>query len=90
MATIYEFLSIMALTYLFVFAEPSILIKRWIGFKDELYDSFPKSIQFIHRLIYCPLCSGFWIGLGFTQNIFDACIISVGSELLSRIINKLN
>lgn len=82
--------SLMALTYLFVFAEPSIIIKRWFGFKDEQYDDFPKFIQFIHRLIYCPLCSGFWIGLGFTMDVWSACIVSVGAELLTRIINKLN
>lgn len=70
------------LTVLFVEAEPMVLLKRVLGFKEENYTEYSIIKQFIFRLITCCLCSGFWIGLAFTQSIVYAGIVSVISEWL--------
>lgn len=81
-------IGLICLTHLFVVAEPSILIKRRLGFREEEYDKMSPTKRFIHKLITCHLCSGFWIGL-FTGNLFLAAIISIGSELLCKIMRRI-
>jgi hypothetical protein len=82
-------IKIAALSFLFVTAEPLILLKRFCGFKDEDYMKFNKTKAFIHRLINCCLCSGFWIGLILTGSIYDAALISIISEIIYKINNRL-
>lgn len=68
-------------------AEPIIHLKRFLGFKPELYDN--KSYEYIrplHRLIYCTTCLTFWITLIFTWNIY----IAVVSSVVATIIEKIN
>ena len=77
------------LSYLFVVAEPLTLFKRLIGFKEENYFEYGKVKKFFHRLLNCCMCSGFWIGLIATGNIGTAAIISITSEILYRIMNKI-
>jgi hypothetical protein len=48
------------LAILFVEAEPMILLKRFIGFKEEDMGSGPI-YDFFCRLLYCSFCSGFWL-----------------------------
>lgn len=79
----YSIIWVSCLTLLFVNAEPMILIKRWMGFKEELMGSNPLRDYFT-KLLYCCMCSGFFIGLVFTQNFQLACIISIVSELIDR------
>jgi hypothetical protein len=89
-----QILTIISISYLFIHAEPMILLKRWVGFQDEQYDNFSKSKKFIHKLINCWMCSTFWIGIIYSlilgccfQDIF---IISVISSFIAGIIdNKL-
>lgn len=76
------------LTILFVISEPSVLLKRFLGFREEEYGKYGVIKQFFFRLITCTLCSGFWIGLIFTQSIFYASIVSVVSELITNKINN--
>jgi hypothetical protein len=57
-------------------AEPMIILKELAGFKEEDYDNYGKIKAFIHRLIYCGFCSGFWITLLITQKLETAVIIS--------------
>jgi hypothetical protein len=82
------YLGLICLTHLFVVAEPSILIKRLLGFKEEEYDNMSLIKRFFYRMTTCHLCSGFWIGL-FSGNILIAAIISVSAEILNKIINKI-
>jgi hypothetical protein len=82
-------IKIAAITMLFVVSEPMILLKRFIGFKDENYMLFSKTKAFIHRLINCCLCSGFYIGLIITGSLYDAALIAVISELIYKINNRL-
>ena len=67
-------------------AEPIIMIKRYIGFKQETYDDQTKIKKYIHRLIYCAMCLTFWITLMATLNITTAIISSVLSAILHKII----
>ena len=83
---IIKILGISSMSVLFVVAEPSILIKKWIFhkiYRGKSYDS-----TFIWKLITCCLCSSFWIGLIFTRDIYLASIISITGELICRKINE--
>jgi len=77
------------LSFLFVNAEPLILFKRFCGYREEQMHTYSKTKQFIHKLIYCCLCSGFWIGLIFSGSILKAALISVIAEIISKINNRL-
>lgn len=85
-------LILICLTYLWINAEPAILLKRFF-FKEEDYSLYSKYKQALHRLLYCPMCSGFYIGLGILPflnlNPALSLIVSVGAELLQRLMNKL-
>jgi hypothetical protein len=82
-------IKIAAITMLFVVSEPMILLKRFIGFKDEDYMKYGKVKAFISRLINCCLCSGFWLGLILTGSMYDAALISIISELIYKLNNRL-
>ena len=69
---------------LFNTAEPILLLKRRIGFKEEDYDTYSNNKKLIHRGLYCCMCTGFWIGLILTGDIFIASIVSIGSELINK------
>jgi hypothetical protein len=86
---LFNILSISALTFLFIHAEPSILFKRFSGFKEENYNEYSNAKRMIYRLITCSLCSGFWIGLLFTFSIQQAAIISLTAEIIDRLMKKI-
>lgn len=80
-------LGLICVSVLFQAAEPILLIKR-LAFKEEEYDTYSKEKRFIHRGLYCALCSGFWIGFIFTLDPIAASIVSIGSELLWKKIKE--
>jgi hypothetical protein len=82
--TIYEIIAVSCVTLLFINAEPMILLKRWMGFREEDICGVYKVRDFFTKLLYCCMCSGFWIGLVFTQNFYQAVIISIISEFIDR------
>ena len=65
-------------------AEPIIILKRYIGFKEELYDEWGTLKRFLHRLLNCAMCLTFWVTLIGTFNL-DVAIIS---SVLAQIIHK--
>lgn len=65
-------------------AEPIQMLKRYIGFKEESYDTQSKEKRWIHRLLHCAMCLTFWVVLVSTWNIQ----ISVISSVLAQIIHK--
>lgn len=77
-------LALACLNVLFIVAEPILLMKRYIGFKEEEFDSYGPSKRFVHKMIYCCLCSGFWISLAISQSIFIAAIASVLGEYIYK------
>lgn len=83
------FLSLCCFVFLFaVGAEPIQDIKT--KFSVGPLDEYMSPIQwFITKMLNCSLCSGFWIGLIFYQSILLACLVSVTSEILTRIITKI-
>lgn len=84
MEIIFNIIGISCLTYLLVNSEPMILLKRFIGFKEEKYMEYNKIKQFIYRLINCCLCSGFWVGLIMTHSLLIAATISIVSEIIYK------
>jgi hypothetical protein len=60
-----------------------ILLKRQMGFKEEIIGTNPLR-DFFTKLLYCCMCSGLWIGLIFTLSFAQAVIISIVSELIDR------
>lgn len=78
-----EIFGLVCISILFVASEPLILLKRYIGFKEEEYDTWTNKKRFIFRLITCVLCSGFWIGL-ISGSLYKAAIISVLAELIYK------
>jgi hypothetical protein len=85
---IYDIILWACIAVLMQCAEPILLIKRALGFKEEKYEEYSKEKRFIHRLLYCPMCLGFWITLIFTFNIGTAVISSVLGSWLHKKINE--
>lgn len=87
MLIIFNIIWIACVSVLFVVAEPMIMAKRGLGFKEELIGRGNPLRDKITKLLYCALCSGFWIGLAFTQDVRYAAIISILSEMIHKKIN---
>lgn len=74
--------------YLWVHSEPTTRLRNHLGFNAELYSSYGKIKQLVIRLITCPLCISFWIGLLLTSNILYAAITAVLAQLITNNLNK--
>jgi len=84
-----NFLGLIILIWLFVEGAAPI---QWL--KRQLkVDNYSKTdnviLLLILKLVNCSLCSGFWIGLIYYQNILYACIVAFCAEVFSRITKKL-
>ena len=79
MIEIMKLLGLSAMSFLFVAAEPMIMIKTWLF--NQIYKK-DYSYLLIWKLINCALCSGFWIGFAVTKDILSASIIAVLAELI--------
>lgn len=80
---IYQIIWISCMSVLFVNAEPMILIKRWMGLKEEEMGKNPLR-DFFTKLLYCVQCSSFWIAWIFTQNFQLACTISIVATIIDN------
>jgi hypothetical protein len=49
-------------------SEPTILLRRWLGWREEDYDTYSEIKRFIHRGLNCLPCSTFWLTLLVTGN----------------------
>ena len=78
-----EIIGLACISILFVSSEPLIILKRYIGFKEEEYDNWGDKKRFIFRMMTCAMCSGFWIGL-LTLSLYKAAIISILAELIYK------
>lgn len=90
---IIQLLTIISISYLFIHSEPLILLKRYLGFKEERYDEFSKIKRFFYKLITCWMCSAFWIGIFLNifigYNLYEIISIAAIASFLSSIIEKL-
>lgn len=64
------------LSILWINAEPMIYLKRFLGFKEEEYNTYSSYKRAVHRLITCLTCSAFWITLIASQSLYMAVIVS--------------
>lgn len=65
--------------WLLTVAEPVLMIRAKLGLLDPV-----SGVQaFVVKLISCPMCISFWVGLIATQSLYTAAIISV----LARVID---
>jgi len=69
-------------------AEPIIHIKRFLGFKEELYDTYSKEKRFFHRMLYCAMCLTFWFALAMTWDLGISSIASVLSAYAHKKISE--
>jgi hypothetical protein len=51
----YEIIMLACVGVLLQCAEPIILMKRFLGFEEEKYDTYSKEKRFFHRLLYCAM-----------------------------------
>lgn len=79
MIEIMRLVGIASMGFLFVAAEPMIMIKTWLF--NHIYKKDYEGMM-IWRLLNCALCSGFYIGLAITQDILSASIIAVVAEMI--------
>ena len=79
----YSIIFIASLANLFVYSKPTILLRRWIGFKDEQFDDWSKIKKFFGELITCPMCSAFWIG-AYTLDIQIMAIAAIVANAIEK------
>lgn len=84
MELIIKILIYLGLTALFVESEPIILIKRFIGLKEERIGEINKIYDFFCKLVYCNWCSSFWISLILSKDIKIAIITSFFMWLIEK------
>ncbi len=84
-----NYLGLCCLVFLFAQgAEPIQHIKGWFHVaSDSEYRN--KFQYFFVKLLNCSLCAGFYFGIAYYQNILFACLVSIGSEIITRILNRL-
>jgi hypothetical protein len=74
-----ELLGLSCISVLWVVSEPTVYFR---------YKLFGDADTWYTRLLSCSMCSGFWIALVATQNIFHAAIVSICAELICQKINN--
>lgn len=80
MTTILELAGLACAGYLFAEAAQPVQYLKKLCRTDR--------VGWLSQLLDCSLCSGFWIGLVYTQNVLSACIVSVMAEVVSRWMKK--
>lgn len=79
----YEVIGLICLSIIIHIAEPILLIKRFLGFKEEDYHKKSAFLRFIHRGLYCLVCSSFWFTLIITGNFYTASIVAISASILN-------
>jgi hypothetical protein len=74
-----EIFALAAITNLWIHSEPTNILRYW------LYKNKTDKDRLWHwRLINCAMCSGFWLGLVVTLNIYTAALVAVVAELICK------
>jgi hypothetical protein len=79
-----EIIGLSCIGVLFVVSEPMIILKRYIGFKEEEYDNWSNKKRMLFKLITCAMCSSFWIGSIITLSLLKGAIIGILAELIYK------
>lgn len=69
---------------LWVSSEPTARLREALGFTDAKYPEMGEAKAFLHRMMNCALCSGFWIGLAMTWHVGWAAVAAVAAETINR------
>lgn len=83
MEWIINIIGIAAVTVLFVNASPILHLKHLLFSKIKEYE-----LKWYWTLLNCALCSGFWIGLAISTDIYIAATSAVLAEILHQKINN--
>jgi len=88
---IYQIIVLSCLGTLSVIAEPIILLKRQLGFKQEnvgkltCKNTLMNPVRdFFTKLLYCSICSTFWIVVIVTLDPGMACICAILAGILEK------
>ena len=65
-------------------SEPVTFIKKFFNIHNESTSRNVWTIL-VKKLVNCNLCSGFWIGLIYYQNLLYASIVSISAEMFGRL-----
>lgn len=87
-STIYG-LGLLCLTWLFVKgSEPLQFLKKLVNLHN---DTPLRNVWMIvlRKLVNCSLCSGFWIGLIYYQNILSASLFAICAEVFDRLLKLI-
>jgi len=76
----FDIMFVVGLTTLITRAKPIILLKRYVGIKEEDFDDYSRPKQLFIELISCCFCLSFWIG--FILYGFKIGVISSGISFL--------
>ena len=76
MNTLIDILFVVGLALLITRSKPIILLKRYIGLKEERYDDWNDIKKFLYELSTCMWCLSLWIGLiyGFKVAVISSLI----------------
>lgn len=88
---IINILFVSGLALLLTRSKPVILIRRFLGLKEENYDNWGELGKFLYDLISCAFCLSFHIGMiyGLTiTTLFISFKIAVISSLISFLIDE--
>lgn len=81
--TIITILGLASITNLWINSEPTTKLRYWLY--NKIWGKCRDwSTTWHWKLINCALCSGFWIGLLVTWDIYLAAIISVCAEFICK------
>ena len=82
------FIGVLCCVWLFVTGAESIDFIKEVFKVHATTKTNNTILKVVSKLVNCCLCSGFWIGLAYYQSFEMACIVSVSSEVLSRLLTK--
>ena len=82
------FIGILACVWLFVTGADSVDFIKEIFKVHSGTKTNNVVLKVISKLVNCCLCSGFWIGLVYYHSFEMACLVSVSSEVFSRLIKR--
>lgn len=83
------YLSILCMTFLFAKAAQPIQMLKRLARLDNDAEPANGLHKFFIELLNCSLCCGFWFGAIFYHSVLAACLVSVGAEVLDRIMQRL-
>jgi len=80
----WEVLYYLGLSAIWVWSEPTILLRAYFNLSEEAYEYMNNTTRFIYRAITCLPCSSFWITLMISGEFKLSVIVTLSAYLLDR------